>query len=1278
AKPGVHICKLQKVSVPQFLIEGDKFVKWDEDSGVGSPVTLKVDENGFYLYWTNQNKHNNESVLIILAVFWIFPLEQEVDLLDIATIRDTRTGKGAKVPKDPKLRHIVTMGPTDTLEEKTVTVVSGADFVNISFTNFCCNKKEIAKQWSDELLDIAHNLVQLNSPVTSYLKKMHTRLTILTDKQGKIPIKTITKSFAQNKEDRKRVEKALDAAGLPSGKNDTINPSKFTFEDFFQFYKNMTGRSEVEKVFDVISQNSKKKLMTAEQFMDFVNKGQRDPRLNEILYPYTTPDKAKDLINIYEPNQYNRSKAQMSLDGFLRYLLSDDNSVVSMEKLDLADDMDQPLSHYFINSSHNTYLHASRAARNFSLPLSLSKHRFYIQFPFPWRSIGLVESLTTSNNILQLSLLSYFTGHQLTGKSSVEMYRLSLLSGCRCVELDFWNGRTEEPIIVHGYTLVPEIPAKDVIEAIAESAFKTSDYPVILSFENHCNPKQQAKIAQYCREYFGDMLLETPLESHLLEPGRPLPPPNLLKRRIIIKNKKKHHHGHSKEKPSKKLSKGAAPENGETQPFLSKDDSKDSVDLEDVSASGPEIPEEDISSSSDDDEDSAEPDDLKNLDKSQSDKGTAEKESEASDEISDLVNYIQPVHFYSFESAQSKNKSYEMSSFDERQAMTLLKERPVEFVNYNKTQLARVYPRGTRVDSTNFMPQVFWNAGCQLVALNFQTMDLAMQLNLGLFEFNDRCGYLLKPEFMRRKDRRFDPFAESIVDGIVAGTVSIQVISGQFLSDKRVGTYVEVEMYGLPTDTKRKQFRTKTVQANGINPVFDEEPFVFKKVVLPELACVRIAAYEDSGKLIGHRVVPVSGLRPGYRHIMLRNESGQPLNLPCLFLNIAVKDYVPDGLSELAEALANPIKYQNELDKRAKQLSVFQDDTLCDDSSENSEPTQPTSIQPVPVQPTRPLPGIGLGGSIKRRPLPPGGGSGSSSPNSGTSQHPTSQSSPQPTNMSRLTSIVGPMPPPPLNLGAFSETGARDKQQDAVLFYPEPFEKLFDCKAYRDKRQQLEKKLEDLRKKHEKDRKMPRKSHPAKSVLVKRLSSKNLYVDGMIKKDSFPSTDELLRIQLDREKDIHGKEQEEIYKWMEKMIKETQAKQLKLLSHLEEREKEEVKKWIHSWRKDEYKRLSKLTRDKSELDRMKREVSTLLVDKGVEERAKKTELYEDIRAKLEKSHKDIFRKFEEYKMKESQHIEEEYSLRYSQLLSLSMDSDTCSNGGGSEHTFRGDACHSMH
>ena len=50
-----------------------------------------------------------------------------------------------------------------------------------------------------------------------------------------------------------------------------------------------------------------------------------------------------------------------------------------------------------------------------------------------------------------------------------------------------------------------------------------------------------------------------------------------------------------------------------------------------------------------------------------------------------------------------------------------------------------------------------------------------MQLNIGIFEQNKRCGYLLKPEFMRRKDRKFDPFAENTVDGIIAGAVHVKV-----------------------------------------------------------------------------------------------------------------------------------------------------------------------------------------------------------------------------------------------------------------------------------------------------------------------------------------------------------------------------------------------------------------------------------------------------------------------------------------------------------------------
>lgn len=93
------------------------------------------------------------------------------------------------VLQDPKLRQIVTMGSQDTLEEKTVTVCCANDFVNITFVNFCCTRKEIARLWTDELMSLAYNLSQINATTTMSLLKAHTRLTLLTDKTGKIPVK---------------------------------------------------------------------------------------------------------------------------------------------------------------------------------------------------------------------------------------------------------------------------------------------------------------------------------------------------------------------------------------------------------------------------------------------------------------------------------------------------------------------------------------------------------------------------------------------------------------------------------------------------------------------------------------------------------------------------------------------------------------------------------------------------------------------------------------------------------------------------------------------------------------------------------------------------------------------------------------------------------------------------------------------------------------------------------------------------------------------------------
>lgn len=117
------------------------------------------------------------------------------------------------------------------------------------------------------------------------------------------------------------------------------------------------------------------------------------------------------------------------------------------------------------------------------------------------------------------------------------------------------------------------------------------------------------------------------------------------------------------------------------------------------------------------------------------------------------------------------------------------------------------------------------------------------------------------------------------------------------------------------------------------------------QVVLPDLAVLRIAVFEESGRLIGHRVLPVKGIRPGYRHISLRNESGQFLTLPTLYVHVEVGDYVPDIYRDFAKALENPIQYQSELEKRSQQLLVLTEETdeAGDKNGDSDNPTQPST-----------------------------------------------------------------------------------------------------------------------------------------------------------------------------------------------------------------------------------------------------------------------------------------------------------------------------------------------
>lgn len=188
-------------------------------------------------------------------------------------------------------------------------------------------------------------------------------------------------------------------------------------------------RKDLESVF--YSRSSNRPFLEVKKFVKFLNTEQRDPRKNVQLYPLISQRVTLQMIRKFENEAKlgeGGGEKKITFDCFHKLLISDNVSIIDKNSLSRSEDFNLPLSSYFINSSHNTYL----------------------------------------------------TGNQLTSYSSVEMYIQALLLGSRCIELDCWDGNTE-PIITHGNTLCSNISFEEVVRAIADFAFVKSDLPVSYS-----------------------------------------------------------------------------------------------------------------------------------------------------------------------------------------------------------------------------------------------------------------------------------------------------------------------------------------------------------------------------------------------------------------------------------------------------------------------------------------------------------------------------------------------------------------------------------------------------------------------------------------------------------------------------------------------------------------------------------------------------------------------------------------------------------------------------
>ncbi|XP_031422621.1 inactive phospholipase C-like protein 2 [Clupea harengus] len=505
-----------------------------------------------------------------------------------------------------------------------------------------------------------------------------------------------------------------------------------------------------------------------------------------------TEEMCHPIVQKFEPSKEGRERGCLSIDGFTHYLLSPECHIFDPQHKRVCQDMNQPLSHYYINSSHNA---------------SLLEDHFW-------------------------------------GSSDISSYIRALRMGCRSLEMVVWDGPDCEPVVYVGSSVASQLAFCKVLDVVNQYAFESSEYPLILCLVVHCCVPQQRAMAQHMKKILGDKLYVEPPnpEEHYL------PSPEKLKGRILLKGKRL--------------------------PPNYPDSEGDVTDEEE----GLEMSRRLVGA-----------DEKDNLN------GIGCKRLRLYKELSDLVSLCKSVQFRDFETSKREQRHWEMCSFNEVDANRFANEFPEDFVGYNKRFLSRVYPTPMRIDASNMNPQDFWKCGCQIVAMNYQTPGLMMDLNLGWFRQNGNCGYVLRPAIMREEVSYFSANARDSLPGVSAQLLHIKVISGQNLPKPRgsaakgdvVEPYIYVEIHGIPADCAEQ--RTKTVSQNGDNPIFDES-FEFQ-INLPELAALRFVVLDDDyigDEFIGQYTIPFECLQPGYRHVPLQSLTGEFLPNTTLFVHVAI------------------------------------------------------------------------------------------------------------------------------------------------------------------------------------------------------------------------------------------------------------------------------------------------------------------------------------------------------------------------------------------------------
>ncbi|ETW76531.1 hypothetical protein HETIRDRAFT_174607 [Heterobasidion irregulare TC 32-1] len=428
---------------------------------------------------------------------------------------------------------------------------------------------------------------------------------------------------------------------------------------------------------------------------------------------------------------------------------------------------------------------------------------------------------------------TYLLSGQLLGHSSALSYVHVLWQHARCVEMDVWSS-ARGLVVTHGYTLSSAVLFREVCEAVGQ-AVREHDWPVLVSLECHVSVEGQPEIVQIMEECWGERLVRGPLG---VEGTKSEVTPKDLKGRIMV------------------MVEYYPPKNSEDTESQNAPPSSSSND-----------------SSSDDESPGVEAKLAK-----------PPKPSPISDTLAELGVYARSMKpSKDWLTTHITYPAHVMINISESALSALIPHSLDALIANAQRHLRRVYPRGTRIESSNPDPLASWSSGSQIAALNWQRYDLGVQMNEAMFAGTP--GWVVKPKKLLGQVPSTDGRKMRLKCHVV-GLSSLPVGKER----TNVAAYVRAHLLytGVPKDAST-QWRSETVLCKnpeeGLADYFWDARFAFEydadSVTFIRIRIKENIKYERDAERAAV-VARVEQVQPGWRLMRMLDNQGKYLGATLL------------------------------------------------------------------------------------------------------------------------------------------------------------------------------------------------------------------------------------------------------------------------------------------------------------------------------------------------------------------------------------------------------------